>query len=284
MKIRCSLVLLSFSVFTGCATLNKTAINNGERSSFSSLILIPSYDIYDIRIDLIRQTNEEQVDDESCPQTDNVPYHPVGFYLGNGLFIDLNDNLSLLVPKLFNINNRENFTIEKKNPQNLPGSKTIYIKTDNLFQTKNGGIITTSDKDWIEYQDSIVRVKKGFLSSYKIIEKDESLIYYCGLDKITLQPNNQGYFYKTFLSRREYYQLDNEIHIGNRYIIRNHGDMIEILSIGLFNTEFLQYRIIKSANQLYVYDRNYRGLEITVTEKQISVNRNSRKLSVYMRY
>lgn len=88
-----SLLLL---IICGCTTLNKTIIENTDRSIFQPLVLIPDYDICNIRIDLIRQTNKEQVND-SATEAEKIPYHPVGFYLGNGLFLDLNDNLSLLV-------------------------------------------------------------------------------------------------------------------------------------------------------------------------------------------
>jgi hypothetical protein len=81
--------------------------------------------------------------------------------------------------------------------------------------------------------------------------------------------------------RTEYRQIDNEIFIGKRCILRNQGDIIEILVKGLLNSEYLKYRIIKSDNRIYVYDKNYRGLEIILTENEINVMKNTKKLNRY---
>ncbi len=272
-----SLLLL---IIGGCTTLNKTIIENTDRSFFQSLVLIPDYDICDIRIDLIRQTNKKQVND-STTKTEKVPYHPVGFYLGNGLFLDLNDNLSLLVPKLLHINCDENFTIKQSHPGYIFNSTTTYEKTDSLFITNNDGLIKTNTKKIIINKDSVVFVKEGLFSKYRIIESDSSIRYQSGLINTTIHKNNEGYFYNTLLGKKEYRQIDNEIFIGKKYILRNQGDIIEILVKGLLNSEYLKYKIVKSDNRIYVYDRNYRGLEIILTENEINVMENTRNLNRY---
>ena len=274
------LFLFLLFLITGCSTLNRTIIEKTDRSGFQPLTLIPDYDIYDIRIDIIRQTNEKQVND-STTETKNSPYHSVGFYLGNGLFIDLNDNLSLLVPKLLNINGNENFMIIQNHPGSLFDSKTTYEKIDSLFVTKNGGLIKTNAKKIIDSKDSAIFIKEGLLSKYKILKSDSSITYKAGLASTKVQKSKEGYYYKTLLGKRKYKQINHEVCIGKSYIIRNNGDMIEIIAKGLFNNEYLKYRIIKSANKIYVYDRNYRGLEITKNENEIYVKRNKRNISLY---
>lgn len=267
-------------ILCGCTTLNKTIIENTTRSIFQPLVLTPDYDIYEIRIDLIRQTNEEQVND-STTKNEKIPYHSIGFDLGNGLFIDLNDNLSLLIPKLLHINCDENFIIKQNHSRYRFKSTTTYEKTDSLFITKNEGLIKTNTKKIITNKDSIVFVKGGLFSKYKIIKSDSSITYQSGLVKTVIHKNKDGYFYRTLFGKKEYKQIDNEIFIGKRYILKNQGDIIEIFAKGLLNTEFLKYRIIKSDNRIYVYDRNYRGLEIIRTEKEINVMENTRNLNSY---
>jgi hypothetical protein len=272
-----SLLILLIS---GCATLNESVIKNAERSDFQPLVLSPDYDLSGIRIDLIRQTNEEEVND-STTETEAIPYHPVGFYLGNGLFIDLNDNISLLVPELLDVSFDENFKIEQSYPDIILRSTTTYEKTDSLFVIKQNGLITTKTKKTIINKDSIVFVKEGLFSKYRITKSDGSITYRSGFINTTVHKDKNGFFYKNLFGRKEYRLKDNEISIGKRYIIKNYGDIIEILTQGLFNNEYLQYRIIKSDNRIYVYDKNYRGLEIIIAEDEIDVIENTRNINRY---
>ncbi|MFW5760377.1 MAG: hypothetical protein ACOCXH_05305 [Cyclobacteriaceae bacterium] len=264
----------------GCTTLNKNLIKNTERLDFQPLVLIPDYDICDIRIDIIRQTSEKQVNN-STTETEEYPYHPNGFYLGNGLFFDLNDNLSLLVPKLLDISCDKNFKIKHSHQGSIFKSATTYEKIDSLLVIRNRGLINTNTKKKIINNDSIVFVKAGLFSKYRIIKADSSITYQTGLLNTTIYKNKNGYFHKTLFGKKEYRLTDNEILIGKRYILRNHGDTIEILAKGLFNNEYLKYRIIKSDNKKYVYDRNYRGLEIHVTKNEIDVIKNRRNINRY---
>ena len=273
------LLLLLFIIY-GCAPLKKTIIENTERLYFQPLVLIPDYDIYDIRIDIIRQTDEKEVD-ESTTKTEEVPYHPVGFYLGNGLFVDLNDNISLLVPKLLNVDSNEDFVIKQKQPGIFFKSTTIYAKTDSLFIAKNGGLIKLKTKKIIDKNDSTAIIKGGLFSKYKIIESDSSITYRSGLAKTVIHKNKEGYFYKTWLWKKEYKQIESDIHIGKKYIIRNLGDRIEILTKGMLNKERLAYRIIKSDDRIYIFDSFYRGLEIVQTKNEIKVKENTRNLGSY---
>ena len=57
--------------------------------------------------------------------------------------------------------------------------------------------------------------------------------------------------------------------------------MIEITSKGILNTEYLEYRIIRTDHEIYVYDRNYRGLEIILDENELSVRQNTTILNRY---
>ena len=273
-------LFLILLIICGCATLNKTLIENSDRSIFQPSVLIPDYDICDIRIDVIRQTNEERVND-STTKTEKIPYHPVGFYLGNGLFLDLNDNLSFLVPKLLHISCDENFTIKQSHPGYIFKSTTTYEKTDSLFVTNNEGLIKTNTKKIIINKDSVLFVKEGLFSKYLIIKSDSSITYQSGLVNKIIHKNNEGYFYKTLVGKKEYTQIGNEIFIGKKYILRNQGDIIEIFAKSLLDSEYVKYRIIKSDYRIYVYDRNYRGLEIILTEKEINVMENTRNMNSY---
>jgi len=266
--------------FYGCTTLNKTLIESANRNQLQPLVLIPEYDVYDVRIDIIRQTKEEEVND-STTETKKVPYHNIGFYLGNGLFVDLNDNISLLVPKLFNINGNENFTIQQLYYNYLIKSYETYKKTDHTFSVYYNGFIKTNTEIEIENRDSVVLFSEGLFSKYKILKSDSSLTYQSGWNKISILKSEDGYFYNTLFGKEEYKQINNEIYINKRYIIRSKGDMIEIFSRGLFTDEILKYRIIKTGNLIYVYTPYYTGLEISKTGNEIEVWKNTTKICRY---
>ncbi|MEW6282618.1 MAG: hypothetical protein AB1758_28675 [Candidatus Eremiobacterota bacterium] len=57
------------------------------------------------RIDLHRETRTER-DSDGDSHTEDVPYSPVGVYLGNGIFLDTNGNLSLLPERAFEDSDR----------------------------------------------------------------------------------------------------------------------------------------------------------------------------------
>lgn len=272
---------LLFLVICGCGTLNKNLIETAERSIFQPLVLTPDYEIYDIRIDLIRQKKEKQVND-SITEKKKVPYHPLGFHLGNGLFIDLNDNLSLLVPKLLNSTNDENFTITQGAPGPIFKGIINYEKTDNVLTKSRLGLFKTKSRKRFHKQGSVISVNEGFFSKYIIIKADSTLTYRTDLSKTTVHKYDDGYYYKTLFGRKEYRQVGKDILIGNKYIFRNKGDVIEILvANGLSNREYLIYSIIKLDNRIYLYDKNYRGLEIILTEKHINVFANNTNIDNY---
>ena len=59
-------------LFCSCTTLNVSTINSLEKTQFESSVLQPDYDVYDMRIDVIRQTTEEKVDENTINNTKNI--------------------------------------------------------------------------------------------------------------------------------------------------------------------------------------------------------------------
>lgn len=260
------LILAALFIITGCSTLNRATIENAGPSEFYPLALTPGHDIYDLRIDIIRQESTTEEDEE-------MPYHSVGFYLGNGLFYDLHDNLSLLVPELLHIEGGEDFKITQRHSGLIDGT-IVYEKRDSLLLTRIKGWKIGNSKKVIVDKDSVVEVKEGLLSRYKILESEGAVTFQTGLFNTTIHKDDGGYYHRTLLGRKEFRQEGNELFIGKRTIIRSQGGVIEIYTRGLLNSKTLKYRMIKSGDKIIVYDRNYRGLEITLTRKEVTVMRN----------
>ena len=85
-----------------------------------------SHEINDLRIDLVRQEETSMVDDITT--TNKVDYHPVGFDLGYGLFLDLNDNLSFRSDYLLKVQGKD-YQIQEIKGQKLDRLKRRFSQS-----------------------------------------------------------------------------------------------------------------------------------------------------------
>jgi len=238
------------------------------------IVLVPGYDISDIRVDIIRQTDTGFNDGSG--DSDDAPYHPVGFYLGHGLFLDLKDNISFLIPELFNLHLIENFVIEQNNSNRWFKSKITYEKTDGLMVNRYENLIKTRSRKEFSFENSVLSVNEGFLSKYKIIRDGDLLIFKSGKVSNTLNKYGNQFIYQMPLGKKEYRINGNEVFIDSRYFIRHQGDEIKVFRRGLFKDRILLFRIIKSKNKIYIYSRKRLVMEIQLNKNEINVIENRR--------
>jgi len=260
-----ALFLILF-MMSGYTTINSTNKENTPKVNFEDLVLIPDYDLYNIRIDIIRLTKLS----DSITEKENINYSPIGYYLGNGLFVDTNDNISFLIPKLFHIKNNDNFTIKQGFPDFFYNRTIIYKRQDSLFSIENKGLINVVAKNKITKKDSAIFVKYPILSKYTLIKSDSSLSYQSGWNKILIKKYKEAYKYKTLFGNIKSQKKGNEVYVNNRYLFKRHGDTIEIYNKGLGKYKSLSAKIIKS-DKLLVVKKYPRDLEITVNEKEITI-------------
>jgi hypothetical protein len=97
-----------------------------------------------------------------------------------------------------------------------------------------------------------------------------------------IEKTTDGYVYRSPNEHIAYKQIGNEIHVGKSYIIRNLGNVIEILTNGLFNKEYLRFRIIKSVAGIHVFNRRCQVLEIIKTSQELTVSKNARNRCSYV--
>ena len=138
MKYNYLFLLILLFPFTANSQGKMESLENQQSNDFQQSKLISDFDVFDIRIDIIRQT-EDDVNENSATECEDVPHHPLGFNLGNGLFLDINNNLSLLVPELFGLNGIDDFEIVQENNSILGNSKTFFTKSGSDFITKHRG-------------------------------------------------------------------------------------------------------------------------------------------------
>jgi hypothetical protein len=269
-------------LLNSCSPLNITTIKSLDKQEFEPIILNADYDLYNLRLDIIRQTEKYEVND-STEKTVNVAYHPVGFNLGNGLFFDLNRNLSLLIPELFHLEKDETFQIKRIKSGLLSEWKETYSRNDDEFIIENAGnILQKSHKTDIVTTDSSVYMKSGILNSLSISYTDSSFTYKTGFKPYHIHNISDGYAIKHLLGEEKYRKEQDTVFLDDRYIIRNYGNIIEIYANQLFKKEYKLYTIIKSENEIYIYDRNYYGKRISKKDNELIVYHNTTKSSSFI--
>ena len=263
---------------SACATLNKAVVSNPvNREGLEELQLLAGYDVYQLRVDLIRQVTTNYSGNNSY-QTTPVPYHYLGVNLGNGLFYDANRNLSLNLDQLPELKQLKDFTITKmeRGAWKLP---EVYRKQAQSFSKEREGLFTSRLE--ADLGDSIIVVDEGFLSSKKTIQvKVKSLQFKGGLFTTTLEEHPDHILLKEFLRKDEYRQQENKVYLDRDYLVEDKGTVIEITQgRGLIPQT---YYFIKVADSYYFFNQHYRGVKITIRDNEVLVEDNGRDQAVFL--
>lgn len=259
---------------SACSTLNRATVSDpNKREGLQELQLSSGYDIYQLRIDLIRQVTTDS-DGDSCP----MPYHYLGVNLGNGLFYDANNNLTLNLDQLPELRHGEDFTIRKRERGRWNRVET-YRKHDQLFSRERSGLLSSNTEAHLG--ESTIVVDEGFLSAKQTIQVGESSIEYKGgLAKATLTEHTDHILLKRFLRKEEYRQQENRIYLDRDYLVEDKGNVIEITQTrGLVQPNFY---FIKVDNSYYFFDQRYRGVKITISGSEVLVEDNGRDQAIFL--
>jgi len=285
--------LIVFAVFSlfllqSCGSVLESNITKLKKIDLEPLKLEPGYDLYSIRLDLIRET--ESANDFGPARggfqgnnSQDVPYHRLGFHLGNNLFLDLNDNLSILVDKIYDIKDGENFEIvEKVSPQR----RNRYTKKDDIYEERFGSLF--SSRRVTQYsrdeEDGSLVIKESLLSKQRIYESEDELAIKYPLGKTAIRYDGKGYSVKQFLGRRNYVKIGKGISVDNKYFITQRNNRIEIFSNRSFSKKKrLLYTVIQGENEIIVYDRKNRGFIMLKDGDSIEYRRNRTPLVFYDR-
>ncbi|WP_462281786.1 hypothetical protein [Salinivirga cyanobacteriivorans] len=268
---------------TGCATLNQSEINKANRVQPDSLELTPMLDIYGQRIDIVRNKTDRDRSTEG-EGSEEVPYHDAGFYLGNGLFYDLNGNLCLLIPKIMGIKNDQPFHITKKDHTTLFNRITALKRDNNSFTARIKKGIGFSVHYNIHQTDSVTELIKGKLSNQKLVlNTNGDYEYERALAGEDIQKTARGYYIKNLLNRDDYIKKDHALVLKNDLTIRHRKNAIEILKLG-WGKEQLLYQMIFTENAILIYNNKYTGYKIAFkNQNTLEVYNNQRLIKTYQK-
>lgn len=272
--------MLLLTLFYGC---NKACILNEEikdKKFVNEEVIkaVPDFDLYKLRIDILRQT--ETVTETTTvgvnttvDQTVDQEYSDLGFDLGSGLFFDLNQNLSLRVDKLFNINSNESFEV-KYIYYSKKQKFTTHKYTNNEYKTisKKGNenhifnIKTILDTTFIYYKNKF---------KYHIIKNDSAL--WTGKkskiwDNILMENDTTFYTdkkkkYEVKMTRKfifyNYYQIQKDT--SNSFV------SIQYISNRKKNKTTELFKMYRSGNTIIIIDKNGCEKRIEYDNKVISI-------------
>lgn len=240
--------------------------------TFEPLQLVPAYETLDWRYDIIRQETCE-TNSEGDSYTENVPYHPLGFDLGNGLFIDVSDNLALRIDQLLS-HSGPSLTglqmIRRRNDRRQDttifrnGKEAYCIESPNWL----GRVNQTCVAQWLK-GDTLTRFngRRAQLISYQIYQPGKDLVYSRPNGRqFILEEEKPGRFqHIRKKGKREkvldhYYLLGDEIHIGAYLLIRMSPDQQQIdVFYKRRKREVLAYSLRRNKETLYVIRPNQFG-------------------------
>jgi hypothetical protein len=265
MKSNSLFITLLLATCCGC-TLSKRLqfdVEGLQRVAFEPFRLEPEEELLDFRIDIIRQTSSESVTDSTSEYRD-VAYHKLGFNLGNGLYYDLNDNLSLRLDDLLGLDVTNDFKLERSLPERSKRKK-VYTQINGALMVEYPSRSRKYPSyNIFRYEDSLsVFLRNRFCFS---ITRNDSTLTERFSDRVysTIRKEGDGLYRQSLRKHsREFKQADNELVLAGRYRIVRSEDAreIRIYRIGK-KADVLQYRMIRDERSIIVFNENYHKMKI----------------------
>ena len=276
MKVFLLVLSLSFLFLYSCHSPMDLS-NVQAEATLAPVDLKPAYDLQGLRIDVLRQFQ-----DDGCGGTEAVAYHPMGFDLGNGLFMDLNNNLSLLPQDLLNIEEDENYQIKR-----IPTSRGFQRVT--IKEQREGQVCDTrqynSGSEWrrcreVNKTEDVIEITRRGTFCYRIKEENGGLKYSTrrnGGRWTSMEPTGgNSYLVTRGVRKIDYSREGQQINLGRRYMMRRNpdGKKLELYFVRKWQIRRL-YTIEKSGDGIYAYNDQRFGRKVEVQPNKLVVYRNN---------
>ena len=259
------LILLSMILFSCTSSrLSQADINKKTSQQFEDLSLSVGHEVSDLRLDIIRQTTD-CVDSEGVVTSQEVAYHPMGFDLGNGLFFDLNNNLSIRIDSLYAIGTMEDYEIVKTGNLNRK-TRVVYTRNQNEIcyrRVRDENDLFKFCLSEEEAEGSLELQRRG-KRRYKIMREEDNVCFYRKKDKraqcINTLPSGKGFVHKGRGRTDNYLHKNNELILDDRYRVTINAakDQIEISRIRR-RTDQLLWTVKKTDGKLLIYNNRMIG-------------------------
>lgn len=275
-------IILLAILSSACATLDVAEIRDLDRQPFDPLQLKPSWETHNLRIDVLRQTYSTGTD--STSSTEDAPYHPIGFDIGNGLFYDLNGNVTLRLDALLGYEPGSDFEVREISRPGRKGRVVVHRFHGDSLTFQNIRRDKARYVNHLRTTGDSLRYMRRRNMKFAIVETDTALLYTGKKrkrDAIYSSGNNRYYVNKD--KKRNVFQLsDSQATLGRKYIIGISPDHRNVtISTYRKRRPRLLYTLIHDEKRLLIYNKNYNGIRIEKGGDGINLNRNRRLLARY---
>jgi hypothetical protein len=266
----------------GCGTNIKQLIpNETEQVAFDPFKIELGYDIYCLRIDINRQyvtSTKETTDPKGNVESETVmtpkPYHYIGIYIGNGIFIDANLNISLNIMRFFNLEEKNHVVITAKTSQ-LFSPETRFEKKGNIVTIRQPGFMSMPEERRITLADKGAHFEGGFfLGEQDIIIGDDEITYdphaiirdwyLTRVIKTEHGAKIPGFWSDYEITKNE----DGSVTLGKYLLMTIEGNKM-ILTITDFFGFSRKYTIIKSPSRMVFYKEDFTGFTVDISDTKI---------------
>lgn len=269
--------LLIIAGLFGCTSMDKAFL--GDENNYVKLEpmkLELSYEPIDLRIDAVRRTRAEETSSMQGSQAMvvEIAYMPIGFDLGNGVFIDTNFNVGLDIAELFGIDENSDFTIIKKHANPLLKNET-YVKSGDTYELKTGAAQNT--KIEAELTDDGLEISRRPGGNVIVTwEEDVLAVDPAGvlqaIEPHKISGSEDEYMVKIPLKKVFVTREDNSIEFGNRFTVTFDGYVMTFLF-----EDKREFRLFRIGEDYYFVNEVYSGFHIARDGNVISVTENNRK-------
>ncbi|MEM8584759.1 MAG: hypothetical protein AAGF87_10845 [Bacteroidota bacterium] len=276
------LLVLYALTFSSCVTSYYSGyypeldIEGVERVAFDDLKLEPTHDLYDYRFNIIHQIG---IEDNWRPIE---AHHPLGMRLGNGLFFDLNRNLTLNLFSLLDLPSDRGVSLQVTESLVMPDVTTEHrISPYEYCYADESGPASEYCITYMRRTGGI-EVQENNRHRYTIREESGGieLLLPNGFLTDRIAPMGDGMY--THRLKREivdFVPIPNGVRAKDFYIVLT-PDKKEIQIYRGKNKELL-LRMLKTKDQLFIVAENGRGIRIQYSENQLSARgRNIDKVDI----
>jgi hypothetical protein len=243
-------------------------------------------EVSNLRVDIFRETTSAEstsITAVNGTEMVDVSYHPMGFRICKGIFLDINENLSVNIDELFDNNKTENYQIEEETfsfisnqhySVKYEGNKISRIH-ENLLGKCNDEIIIEDDKIIIE-ECSLFPSKQTITTSPEKMSFENQLI---NLFPPTITKEKENcYKMKNGFGSDRIEQTDNNQIVFKKYLMINKlADRIE------FNYRFNShpFYLIRLEDGFIFQNSSNQLVKIKICKNKIDVYEDNKLRKTY---
>jgi hypothetical protein len=264
-----TLMILIAALLCGCLTMDATRLSDlSIRQTPRPLTLLPGYDVYMVREDLVRathsQTQTTYVNGQASTQIVQVPnaYSELVIDFGNGIIMDYNYNLCVDLLRFYDMQDMACFAITKE-PRGFTFEAEKYYKLeDGLFESS----FETGRR--ASFKENRIEIESGMLKLKRFVEEKDDEVVFWGkflgedINKSAKLTNAETLEVKGFW-RDKTFTMDSpdRIAMGKYFKIETDNDHITITYTGIFGLSTVR-TFFRTENGFIFFDQMNRGIEV----------------------